>query len=488
MKPRFLLATLSLSFCLCLPVPGNGQAPHEPGLRAGAALANITPKLGVPLDGTISQNGPAMDVHDELHARCLVLDDGSTRLAFAVVDSTVISREVIDQAKRLVETRLGIPPSHVCISATHTHSSPRAMVGLSDEASHREYLDFLAIRIADGIQVAANQLESAAMGWSSFEEPRFVHNRRWFVTEDAPRKNPFGAEGESVVMNPGRNGLVKPAGPVDTEVYLLSVRGPAGAPRCVLSAYGLHYVGGIPRGTISADYYGVYAAHLGELLQAGRQDPAFVGIMANGTSGDINANDYSQPAEKAPAFERMEMVGRSLAKKAAKTLDTLTHQEQITLAAAATELELAVRKPDEKRLAWAREMQAPKNQTKTLSRGQVYARETLCLADYPDTVRIPIQVFRLGDLAIAQIPCEVFAETGLAIKERSPFRDTFTIELANGYYGYLPARRHFDLGGYETWPARSSFLEEQAEPKIVEAILELMHQLSLKEENKAAAQ
>ena len=72
-------------------------------LQAGAATSNITPKMGVPLDGLIMQIGPAKDVHDELFARCLVLGDGKTKLAFVVVDNTMVSREVLDRAKVEIE-------------------------------------------------------------------------------------------------------------------------------------------------------------------------------------------------------------------------------------------------------------------------------------------------------------------------------------------------------------------------------------------------
>ena len=80
-------------------------------------------------------------------------------------------------------------------------------------------------------------------------------------------------------------------------------------------------------------------------------------------------------------------------------------------------------------------------------------------------------------MAIAAAPCEVFAETGLAIKQSSPFPKTFTIELANGYGGYLPGPEQHKLGGYETWPARSSFLELEAEPKIRRTLTELLKEL-----------
>ena len=80
---------------------------------------------------------------------------------------------------------------------------------------------------------------------------------------------------------------------------------------------------------------------------------------------------------------------------------------------------------------------------------------------------------RINDLSIGAIPCEVFVEIDLHLKATSPFPRHFTISLANGYNGYLPTAEHHALGGYETWRARSSYLETQASPKIV-AVMEKM--------------
>ena len=90
------------------------------------------------------------------------------------------------------------------------------------------------------------------------------------------------------------------------------------------------------------------------------------------------------------------------------------------------------------------------------------------------TVPVKLQVVRIGELALAAVPCEVFAETGLAIKQASPFKPTFVVELANGYNGYLPTPAQHQLGGYETWPARSAYLEPPAEAKIRASVLELL--------------
>ncbi len=99
------------------------------------------------------------------------------------------------------------------------------------------------------------------------------------------------------------------------------------------------------------------------------------------------------------------------------------------------------------------------------------------LNDFPDRVPLIIQTFRIGELGLAAIPCEVFAEIGLEIKKQSPFKPSFTIELANGYNGYLPTPEQHKLGGYETWRARSSYLEVDASTKIFATVMELFRRL-----------
>jgi len=91
----------------------------------------------------------------------------------------------------------------------------------------------------------------------------------------------------------------------------------------------------------------------------------------------------------------------------------------------------------------------------------------------PDTIQAFIQAFRIGDLGITSIPFEVFTETGLEIKAKSPFKDTFTIELANGSHGYLPTPRQIDLGGYETWLGTNR-VEREASDKITALALDLL--------------
>src|ERR1041385_6648392 len=110
-----------------------GPAEKARQFRAGAATSNITPRLGVSINGYFNDR-IAKHIHDELHARCLVLDDGRTRLALAICDSCMIPRELMDAAKQLIQQRTGIAADHVLIAATHTHTAPTCVSLLQSEA------------------------------------------------------------------------------------------------------------------------------------------------------------------------------------------------------------------------------------------------------------------------------------------------------------------------------------------------------------------
>jgi hypothetical protein len=141
------------------------------------------------------------------------------------------------------------------------------------------------------------------------------------------------------------------------------------------------------------------------------------------------------------------------------------------------ELPLNVRKPNEERIEWATRLLNQPNSKGSHRWSRIYAQEAMQLHEFPNRYNIPLQAIRLGDIGIAAAPCEVFSETGIAIKAGSPFRHTMTMELANGYSGYLPSEQQHSWGGYETWPARSSHLEVAAESKIRNELLRLLKQL-----------
>jgi hypothetical protein len=464
-----LLATIAF-----LAASATADAADKKPFLAGVATSNITPWLGDGLVGNFGTPPPAQYVHDELHARCFVLDDGTTRIAIVVSDNIYISREVLDDAKRQVTEATGLPADHMLMSCTHTHSSVSARWKnpLQPEQEFTEYQRFVAHRIADGVRCAINNLQPARIAWGTADLPGQVFCRRWLMKPGTELFNPFG-EPDLARMNPGNSpNLLKPAGPVDPQIAFLALQTLDARPLGLLANYSLHYVGGTGRNHISADYFGVFCDRIQQMLGADRQDPPFVGAMSNGTSGNINNIDFSKPREKRQPYEQIRLVAGQCAQAVFEQCDKLTWHDWVPLGMRQRELELGVRKPTPDQRAHAKKVLAEPERPDQFPHERSYAQKAIQQLESPGTVHVLLQSVRIGELGIFAIPFEVFSETGLELKARSPFKPSFTMELANGGYGYLPTPEQHELGGYETWLGTNR-VEVQASVKIVNTLLEM---------------
>lgn len=459
-------------------------------LRAGANVTDITPLPDhFPISTAGSMAANFIDNTDErIHCRTIMLGNEDALVSFTIVDSCLIPRDIADAAKRIASEETGVPAANMTVAASHTHSAPTSTPAFQSNPLVK-YQIFLTEKIAESIVAAYAKLEPAEAGWAVGSDPTQVFNRRWFVNE--PYENPFGVTTDKVRMNPGYNkggGKVsKPAGPVDPEVPVLAIRssGTDKTPIGLLANYSLHYVGNPPRNAegktqLSGDYFARFADIMADKVAPGQD--SYVAILSNGTSGDINNNDYSSPPpeKKYAPGEKMVEVANSVADAAYKAFQTIEYDDDLPIAVTARELELGVRKGDADELKRAHEILGSPEQLingNLSAREAIYARETIQLREYPETVPVRLQSVRIGDLCINTTPCETFVEIGLELKEASPFETSFTIELANGYNGYLPTPQQHEWGGYETWRAKSSYLEENASPKIVDAFKEMMAEL-----------
>lgn len=484
------LTRLSALFLL-LAVTVQAAAPAPRVLQAGAAQLDITPELGSLIVGGFSPI-PAKHIHDPLFVRALVLDDGANRIAFVVCDNVGIARDTIDAAKQLIEQQSKLPGTRVMVSSTHTHSGPPARpdsalpsdktpVTPATPPSLGRYQLFVARRIADAVQCAINQLEPARIAWGSVQQPKHVFNRRWFVNDEAARRNPFGGV-DRVRMNPPQAAAAagQPAGPTDPEFSFISVQTTSGRPLSLFSAYSLHYVGGVPAADISADYFGAFNQRMRELLGAERQEPAFVSLLANGTSGNINNIDFRAKRTSKPPYAHLRAVAHEIADAVYAAYQKLEYRDWVPLDVRYIELSLAARRPPPELVARSRELLSqPAAAKPSHGNERVYANRVLQLADGPAQIAVPLQAFRIGGLSIYTVPAETFVETGLELKARSPTKPAFTVSLANGSFGYLPTPEHHALGGYETWLGTNR-LEVEASTKIVTALLQMAEEMKTK--------
>jgi len=444
----------------------SARASEEKPFRAGAYAMDITPTWFPIVVNGMFQPRYADKAYDPLHARCLVLDDGAGQVAIVVVDSCVIGRDLMDEAKRLAHEATGIPTDRMFMSATHTHSAPSVAGALNTDPDEK-YTEFLPGRIAEGVRRAQDNLAPAKVGWGVGSLPELAMSRRWIIRPDKIKVDPFGEPTTRATMHPGfRNPEWEDeSGPMDPAVSVLAVKSQDGKPLALLAAYSIHYVGSP---ILSADYFGAFANRIAELVGPGDAERPFVGILANGTSGDAYIRDYTR---KEPRSFDMYQVADAVAQVAFKVYQSMEFHDRVPLVTREQTLELAVRKP---KLDWAKKVLAEAEGGEIKTGPQVYAREQVLLSRMPPTRELKLQAIRIGGLGIVGIPAEVFAITGLKISKRSPIQPTFTISLANGWDGYLPPPEQLSMGGYTTWLARSSCLEAEAEPKIVAVLMELL--------------
>jgi len=106
----FLAFTCTISF---------GSVIQQPGMKAGVAKAVITNNTPLVMVNGNTSDGTLSDIH----ARALVLNDGSKRLIFVTYDLNCLDVATPALRKR-VKDELGIEPAQLVLLATHNHSAP----------------------------------------------------------------------------------------------------------------------------------------------------------------------------------------------------------------------------------------------------------------------------------------------------------------------------------------------------------------------------
>lgn len=471
------LAIASLALWLTLAIPTHSARAE---FKAGAVIVDVTPEEFPVLVNGGMYSRSYDKVNTPVQARALAFSDDKTTLVIMVVDSCMMPRPFLDEVKALATARCGIPSDRMLISATHTHTAPSCMGALGTDADPK-YVAFLRLKLADAIVRSIEELRPAQVGFGVGDAGEYTALRRWVRRPDRIINDPFGNPTVRASMHAAKNwdDVTGPSGPEDPDLSILSVQTTDGKPLALLANFSMHYFGSKD---ISADYFGLFCDGLQSELGAERD---MVAIMSHGCSGDIWKLDYAKPKGERNEDLSIADYATELRKIASSVYHKIDYKSDVNLAMAERRMTLKYRVPDLQRLQWAEQIvsemgdRAPKTQT------EVYAREQILLHEKQQT-EIVVQAIRIGDIGIATTPNETYAITGLKIKGASPLQHNMVIELANGGDGYIPPPEQHLFGGYNTWAARSAGLEVTAEPKITEACIGLLEQVSERPRNEIA--
>jgi neutral ceramidase len=425
-------------------------------MRVGSAAVVITPPLGTGLAGFAARTEAARGVHDDLYARALVLEDGERRAALILCDLCEIDPPAVRRIRRRVEQAAGLPPASVMVAATHTHAAP-ATFGLYSTPPDPRWLERLDRGAASAAAEACANLAPAAIAVGHGREASIGRNRR------------------------------HAGGPADATVTVVHCERAAAAPASLVH-YACHpTVLGPDNLLLSRDFTGFTVDAL-ERVTGGWS------AFANGACGDINVgHSPDRTALGLPTagrtFERAEALGLRLAIEAIRALrdgraiggrPAARHRvvavplRRITEAEARSHLLECRGRADTLEASGA-----PADALAGARLERFYAETALDWARQRSgpAEAAEVQALAAGDLAVIGLPGEFFAESGLRLRERSPFPYTVVIGYANGCLGYVPPASAFEEGGYETRLSPWSRVAPGAEAVILDAAVAVLEEL-----------
>jgi neutral ceramidase len=400
----------------------SGVWSAEPGWKAAATKAKVTPTESMWMAGYASRNKPSEGVAQDLFAKALVVEDAhGKRLAIVTLDLIGVPRMLREGVERDVKQQFGLPPEALLMNASHTHCGPELRVPRAESdagtdsaraAQAAAYSTKLQTIIVKLIGDAIAQLAPAELGYSH-ARCGFAMNRR-LPSNGSYQNSPY------------------PDGPVDHDVPVLRIES-GGKLQAILFGYACHNT------TLSFyQFCGDYAGYAQEYLEAAH--PETVALFVTGCGADQNP----YPRGK---LEQCQQHGRALANavEAALLPKAKAVNGPLSTALDTAVLEFA-QTPD--RAGW---------DERTKSKNAYEARHARRMLDLLERDgKIPMeypylaQVIRFGnDLTLIALSGEVVVDFSLRLKRELADETVWMAGYSNDVFGYVPSRRVVREGGYE---------------------------------------
>ncbi len=402
---------------------------HASVLSAGSAKIDISPDTkvySVPLGGYAARKGkPATGVHDPVFARAVVLSEGHEKVAIVSTDLCflpVCIRNTVVQ--KIVERGIkDIPPDHLFLCATHTHTAPDPLAMHTGNRFRMpgwsvfdaKLLEFTASKIADSIVQARSSLQEANVSSGSMELSNMNHNRR--------------------------------GGPLtDRTLTLVNILGKNRLPIAVIVNFAAHpTLYDDKMMDFSADWPGKMCSEIDQKYGKG-----CVALFLNGAEGDASpSGTVGTTSEEKIADYGSRMAGfvTDLSSKSKPNVVTKIQAWQ-------TIIELPARRPNGLFLAAASQFGATISQAKEFVTELMPQKSTLSFA-------------KIGSVLLIGFPCEPTAAIGIEAKiiaHKFGIDTPAVVALANDWLGYVLTTKEYQEGNYE---AGMSFFGDQLGPKLL---------------------
>jgi hypothetical protein len=464
---------LGLIACLAAAAEPDPPTLRTGKLSVGWAAVDITPAEPVALCGQfhlrISQR-----VNDPLTATAFALearDRGGVidQAVLVSADVVCIRRVDLEQVRALVKPRApDLDPAKIILSATHTHTAP-VLVDAREANPHphdlmatfayrvpeqgvmqpRDYAAWFARRVADAGVEAWQRRRPGGVSWA-LSYAVVGHNRRAHYTSGrsqmyGPTDHPEFDTFEST-FDPGVELLF--TWDADRQLTGVAVNLACTSQEVENADY------------VSADFW-----HDVRLELRQRHGAGLFLLPLCGAAGDQSPHLLFRQRAEATLRQRhgqlapRQEIGRRIAAAVNAGLDPAKTdvRSEVPLIHKTLSLQLPVRRVTRQEYEAARKgcqeleakglaaLDSPDYINWRLQRNIVARYET---QDAQPTCPTEVHTLRLGDVAFATNPFELYVDYGLRMKARSPAEQTFVVQVACDALGYLPTERGVAGGHY----------------------------------------
>lgn len=418
----------AVSFCLLLCFFVIQSNANGAAFRASAVKVDITPQNSQWLMGYAPRRSTG--VHDHIYHRIVAIDDGRTQFFLISSDLCLFSPTIYDDVVASLHKEFGIEAQNVWWSVTHSHATPEVgppgiygvlLHGRTDHEWDREYAAQVKQSLIDGVKQAREKLEPARLSIGTGMSLANINRR---------------AKDEDGVVSLGLN----PDGPTDRQIGIIRIESHDGNPIAVIVNYAMH--GTVLDGSntkISGDAPGEVSAYIERKIGS-------TVLYENGAAGNLAPIYSVYPDPKSGHLSQFDVLLGDKILAALATLGPPTDSVSLWTG------EKTVETPRKSGLDWPVDL----------------ARYGRTIAGGAGVMKLPIRFLRINDTIIWSAPVEAFCQFALAVRDKSPFRNTFFFGYTGGWFGYLPTSRAFDEGGYE--PTTSPFTK-QAEDDVLQAVI-----------------
>jgi neutral ceramidase len=398
---------------------GQKNEKEGPFIKLGISEINITPQKAIRMGGYGARKGPSTGVHDDLFASALFFSGEVNKALLITVDVIGLNAQFIDETKKMISSKIGVPAENIMISALHNHGGPATQL-IEGELSGavNEYIKFLKER-----------LTLLAIEASKKEVPFRMGIGKGFSDMNINRRARF-SDGS---IGLGRN----PDGPADHELAVVKFEDMNNNALAFLVNWPCHAtVNGSENNLITGDWPGAVARYLKK--EAGKEI-----VVAITAGASANINPIYGPGT---SFKEIEAVGFNVGTEAWKTIAKIST--------------FPVKSIQEKNLT----LKFP---------GKMRTNNYLPQTSYANgpEVELRLTAMKIGNLVLCGISGELFTEIGMEVKKQSPYANTLIVTHCNGSNGYICTDKSFSDGGYETG---ASWLMPGIEKPLTEKFIELI--------------